>query len=179
MSQPGTAPTTGMPPAKRPRRWLLVLLLASLAFNLVIVGAAVAERFWPQASERASAPRSTDLLPYRFFAELDRQRRAELRAVFRAHRAAFHEERQELRQAARAVAAALGETPYDPEKVRSAIAEHVSRSHKLVDLAGTVAGEVIDKLTPDERRLLADRIRERAEPRQRTRSEPRRSRKKD
>lgn len=177
MSESATAPTTGSPPATRTRRWLPVLLLASLAFNLVVIGAAVAERFWTQPTERASAPRSTDLLPYRFFTELDRQRRAELRAEFRAHRAAFRHERNELRRAARAVAAALDETPYDPQKVRSAIAEHVSRSHRLVDLTGAVAGEMIDKLTPDERRLLASHIRERAEPRQRKRAEPRRSRK--
>jgi Spy/CpxP family protein refolding chaperone len=150
-------------PSVGARRWLVPVLVASLAFNLMIIGAAVAERMWPMHGERAGFHRSMEVLPRQFFAELDDQRRSELGAVFRARRSEFREERRALREAASALADALEREPYDPSLAQSAIAEHASRSHRLVDVSMTVAGDLVEALTPEERRSLAEAIRQRLE----------------
>ena len=145
------------------RRWLVPLLVASLAVNLVIVGAALSGRFWPHHGERGGSHRSADLMPRAFFAELDRQRRDELATIFRARKLEFREERRALSAAAAAFADALAREPYDVPSAQSAIAEHTAKSHKLIDLGATVAGELTEALAPEERRALAAAIRQRLE----------------
>jgi Spy/CpxP family protein refolding chaperone len=157
-------------PARGIRLWLALLLVASLAFNLVIIGAALAERIWSEPRERVGIHRSAHLLPRQFFVDLDPQRRDELTEVFRVKRLEFREERQALRGAASAFADALEHQPYDPIAAQSAIAEHASRSHRLIDLGVTVAEDLVEALTPEERQILAQTIRHRLEERRSRRS---------
>jgi Spy/CpxP family protein refolding chaperone len=145
------------------RRWLVPVLIASLAFNLVVIGAAVAERLWPMQGERAGFHRSMHLLPRQFFAELDSQRRSELGAAFRARRSEFREERGALRDAASALVDALEREPFDPSLAQSAIAEHAGRSRRLVDVTMAVSSDLVEALTAEERRALAEAIRQRLE----------------
>ena len=161
-----TIPDSGAPAAASShsrRRWLIPLVVASLAVNLVFVGAALSGRFWPHHGERGGLNRSAELMPRAFFAELDRQRRDELASVFRARKLEFREERRALRAAAAAFADALEREPYDAQQARSAIAEHTAKSHQLIDLAATVAGELTEALAPEERRALAAAIQQRLE----------------
>lgn len=146
------------------RRWLLGLLVASLAFNLFVIGAAVAERLWPERAESMRTPRVTELLPRNFFVGLDRERRDELKVVFQERRQTFRDERRALREAAQHVADALGQEPYDSELVRRAITEYGDANRKLVDLGLAVTQDLVERLTPEERRELADHIRKRAAP---------------
>ncbi len=145
------------------RRWLIPLLVASLAVNLVIVGATLSGRFWPQHGERGGLNRSADLMPRSFFRELDDQRRDELVEVFRARKTEWREERRALSAAAAAYADALEREPYDVPSAQSAIAEHTAKSHRLIDLGATVAGDLTEALAPEERRALAAAIRQRLE----------------
>lgn len=159
-----SAPDQGSPPASRgARRWLMPLLVASLAFNLVIVGAAFSGRFWPMHGEHVGGQRSADLLPRSFFGELDRERREELAAIFRARKPEFREHRRGLGDAATDFADALEAEPFDPRLAQSAISEHADRSRQLIDLGATVAGELAEALTLEERRALAVAIRHRLE----------------
>ena len=154
------------PPAPAPartRRWLMPVLVASLAFNLVIVGAALSVRYWPKHGDRGGGHRAADLLPRSFFRDLDEERREELSSVFRAKREEFREERRAQREAAAAFADALEGEPYEAQLARSAVAEHVGRSHRLIDLVATVAEDLTEALTPEERRALAKAIRHRLE----------------
>ncbi len=151
------------PASSRSRRWLVPLLVASLAVNLVIVGAALSGRFWPHHGEHGGLNRSADLMPRGFFAELDRQRRDELATLFRSRKLEFRQHRGALREAASAFAEALEREPFDAQPARSAIAEHTAKSHQLIDLAATVAGELAEVLTPEERRALAAAIGQRLE----------------
>jgi Spy/CpxP family protein refolding chaperone len=161
MSPPDSASPS--PPSSRSRRWLVGLLVASMAVNLLIVGAAFSGWIWPEHGERGGFHRSFDLLPRQFFAELDQQRRAELAAVFRARKTEFREQHRALRDAAAALADALEREPYDPPLAQSAIAEHSGRSHQLIDLGATTAATLVETLTPEERRALAEAIRQRLE----------------
>ncbi|HUE45549.1 MAG TPA: periplasmic heavy metal sensor [Aestuariivirgaceae bacterium] len=161
-----TAPDSGPPAStssRSNRRWLVPLVVASLAVNLVFVGAALSGRFWPHHGERGGLHRSADLMPRAFFAGLDRQRRDELVEVFRARRPAFREERRALREAAAALADALEREPYDEQPAQSAIAEHTAKSHQLIDLGAAVAADLVEVLAAEERRALAAAIRQRLE----------------
>ena len=151
-------------PSSRPtRRWLVPLLVVSMAFNLVIVGAALSGRFWPGHGERGGFNRSSDLMPRQFFHALDEERREQLVAVFRARRPEFREQYRALRSASAALADVLEREPFDPQAAQSAIAEHTSRSHRMVDLGAAVVGNLLDALTAEERRALAEAIRQRIE----------------
>jgi hypothetical protein len=160
-----SAPDQGPPQsaAGRTRRWLMPLLVASLAFNLVIVGIGVSGQFWPGHHEPRSSHSSADLMPRAFFRGLDDQRRDELVEVFRARKTEWREERRALRDAAAALADALEREPFDPQLAQSAIADHAGRSHRLIDIGAAVAGDLVGNLTPEERRDLAQAIRHRLE----------------
>jgi len=151
------------PPAGRTRRWLMPLLVASLALNLVIVGIGVSGQFRPGHHEQRSSHSSADLMPRAFFRELDDQRRDELVEVFRARKTDWREERRALRDAAAALADALEREPFEPQLAQSAIAGHAGSSHRLIDIGAAVAEELVGKLTPEERRDLAQAIRHRLE----------------
>lgn len=170
----GSHPGSPAPGSGR-RRWLVPMLVASLAFNLLIVGAVLSGQFWPHHGDRSGFQRSADLMPRSFFRELDRERGEELAEVFRERKPEFREQHDALRGAATALADALEREPYDPGLAQAAIAEHTGRSHRLVDLGSTVAGEIIEALTPEERRSLARAIRQHLEE-NRQRYERRRSR---
>ena len=164
MTETPPAARTGASPSAGSRRWLVVLLVASLGFNLFVIGAAVAERVWPERAESIRTPRVTELLPRNFFMGLGRERRDELKVVFQERRQTFRDERRALREAAQRVADALAREPYDPELARRAISEYGSATQKLVDLGLGVAQDLVERLTPEERRQLAEHIRKRAAP---------------
>ncbi|HUE46366.1 MAG TPA: periplasmic heavy metal sensor [Aestuariivirgaceae bacterium] len=157
-----SAPDSGPPPLRR-RRWLVPLLVASVAVNLVIVGAAVSGQVWPDHDGGKSSHRSADLMPRSFFRALDDERREELVEVFRARKTEWREERGALSDAAAALADALEREPFKAPQAQSAIADHAARSHQLVDLGAAVAADLIEALTPEERRDLAQAIRQRIE----------------
>lgn len=160
MSAADSAPPA--PPSSRSRRrWLVPLLVASIAVNLVVVGAGFSGWFWPHHGERGGMHRSADLMPRSFFAELDRERRDELAEVFRVRRSEYRGQRRALRDAAAAFADALEREPYDPLLAQSAIAEHAARSDRLVDLGAAITGELLETLTSEERRELAEAVRDR------------------
>jgi Spy/CpxP family protein refolding chaperone len=139
------------------------LLVASVAVNLVIVGAAVSGQVWPDRDGRKSSHRSADLMPRSFFRALDDARREELVEVFRARKVEWREERGALSDAAAALADALESEPFDAPQAQSAIADHAARSHQLVELGAAVAADLVEALTPEERLELAQAIRQRIE----------------
>ena len=161
MSELGSNPPAA--PTARKRRWLAPLLVASLAFNLVIVGTALSGHFWPGHSEHGRNQRSGDLVPRQFLHDLDEERREQLASVFRVKRPEFRQEYRARNAAAAALADALEREPFDRQAAQSAIAEHTLRSHGLVDLGAAVADEMIEALTAEERRALAEAIRHRLE----------------
>ena len=159
-----SAPDQGPPqPAAGRTRWLMPLLVASLAFNLVIVGIGVSGQFWPGHHERRSSHSSADLMPRSFFRELGDQRRDELVEVFRSRKTEWREERRSLRDAAAVLADALERELFDPQLAQLAIADHAGRSHRLIDIGAAAAEDLVGRLTAEERRDLAQAIRDRLE----------------
>jgi uncharacterized membrane protein len=159
MSETGT---TADAPVKR-FPWLKAALIASLAVNLLFIGAGVARFLVKEPSDRMTGLSQVQLIPRKFFGELDGERKAELLGVFRDMRPAFREGRRAMREDIVALADALEAEPYDAARVKAAVDGFTARSERLVASGGEAALTLIAKLTADERKVLAKHIRQRAE----------------
>ncbi|MFL5258402.1 MAG: periplasmic heavy metal sensor [Hyphomicrobiales bacterium] len=149
--------------APRRSRWWLALLVLSLALNLVVLGA-VAVRLWaPERFERFTGSGYSPLLPRKFLSDLSSEKRKEVGDLLRRNRAEFRSDFAAMRKAAADLADALERQPYDEAAVTAAIANHVKTIDRMVDRGAAVTMDVVRKLTPDERSLLAKRIRERVD----------------
>jgi uncharacterized membrane protein len=151
-----------------------ILLLASLAFNLLVLGAAGSQLVFekPPRRERYSGPAYTDILPRTFFLALDPERRRALAERFATERKAFRDGRREMREAALKVADTLKAEPYDVAKAEAALARYDEISRSMIDRGSAVSRALVAGLKPEERVLLADKIRDRAQhPRWRRRRE--------
>lgn len=155
--------STPAAPARR-YNWLKIALVASLAVNLLFVGGGIARWYMAQGPERMSRGLQSQLIPRRFFMELEQPRRAELLAVFRNYDKPFREGRRAVRDQLEALAVALDADPYDPARVNAALAGFTARSEGLLEAGGNAALTLIGKLTPGERKMLAQQLRQRGRP---------------
>jgi uncharacterized membrane protein len=166
----GDTPAAPATPRRAPR-WLTGLLIVSLAFNLFVIGAVIAHHFgWREGGmrhARFASPAFTQLLPRRFFSDLGEERRRELVALMQAHRREFRRDQGELKDSAQAVAEALAAEPFDAARLDQALDDFAGRGRALVDMGAAIAKEVAGKLTPEERKMLAEHLRKRSERRAR------------
>jgi len=156
-----TATTPQIP--RKPVSWLMVALVASLAVNLLVAGAAASRWYVGAGPERYARLTQTQLIPRMFFRDLDPSRRAELLTVFKAQDKNIRDGRRAVREQVAEIAAALEAEPYDPARVKLAVEGFRDRSEALFAMGGEAALALIDKLTPGERRLMAERLRARDE----------------
>ena len=156
---PATADSTA--PLSRISIWWRILLVASLALNLLFIGGGVARFFFHEPPGRMAGLGEMQLIPRKFFSDVDAQRRRELSAMFRNFRGDFREGRAERKRLAAELASALEAKPYDEAKVRAVIAQINATSSGLTDRGGDAAITFIAALTPEERGKLAKRILER------------------
>jgi len=143
--------------------WLKVALVLSLSLNLLFIGAAAARFFVHHPPERITGISQMQLVPRKFFGELDRSRRLELLGVFKEFRGKFREGRKAARQDMVNLAVALEREPYDEAAVKAVVDAFSKTSSGLIEQGGQAALTFIRKLTPEERRLLAKHIRFRDE----------------
>ena len=154
-------PNTPAQPARR-FNWLVAALIVSLAINLLFVGAGVARwyaGFGP--GERFMRLTQTQLIPRRFFSELDRARRMELLAVFRANDKEIRDGRRAVKAQVGELADALEAEPYDAARARAAVEGFTASSEALFAMGSGTALTLIDMLTPEERKLMAQQLRAR------------------
>ena len=154
------APTREAPSRAVP--WWMVLLVVSLAANLLVAGALAVRFFAPDRYERFTGSGYSPLIPRRFFGDLPADRRKELGDLLRQNRARFRGDFAEMRKVAGEIADALEKEPYDEAAVIAAIRRHAEIAAGMVQRGSDVTTELVRKLRPEERALLARRIRERA-----------------
>lgn len=143
-------------------RWWSALLIASLALNLFI-GGAIATRFLTRdGPQRFIGASYAQLIPRRFFAEIPGDRRKVLLDILRQYRKDFRADRESTESVAAKLADALVSEPYDVEKVKLVVGEFAGQSGKLAARGGDAALDIIGRLSLEERKILADAIRERA-----------------
>ncbi len=142
-------------------RWWTALLVVSLGINLLIAGVVAGRAL--NGPPWGSAPQGFgQLVPRKFFDDLPRQRRDELMGVIRDNRDEFKTMRQQAQATALKLADVLEETNYDPEKAKAVIADFTTSANSLASRGGAVSLALLEKLTAEERILLAGEIRERA-----------------
>jgi uncharacterized membrane protein len=157
-----TAPQT---PRKRRWSWVWLALLVSLALNLAVVAAVVAHHFRDEGGrhhQRISGPGYAQILPRAFFRQLDGERRDELVGELREHRTEFRGLRRDLREKTRAMAAALRADPFDQTALENTMADFEQASGTMVTRGGEIARGLFARLTPEERRIMADDIERRS-----------------
>lgn len=154
-----TAATSEAP--RRKINWLVVALVASLAVNLLVVGAGVARWYVGFGPERYARLTQAQLIPRFFFRDLDRARRMELLAVFKGQDKTIREGRQAVKAQVAALATALEADPYDAAQVKAAVEGFTAKSEALFNTGADAALAVIDRLTPEERKLMAQHLRNR------------------
>ncbi|MEI8178506.1 periplasmic heavy metal sensor [Aestuariivirga sp.] len=157
MSDPVTTPEK----SGRRANWLMAALIASLAVNLLVAGAAAARWYVGVGPERYARLTQTQLIPRNFFRDLDRARRTELLAVFKAQDKAVREGRRAVKAQVVELADALEAEPYDAARVKAAVEGFTAKSEALFMTGGGAALELIDKLGPEERKLMAQYLRTR------------------
>lgn len=143
--------------------WTKFLLVASLAVNLLIGAAAGVRYFYPERMERWNGASFTQLLPRRFLSDLPEERRREFLDLLKSRREVFRQSRAQMRDAATRFADALERQPYDEAAAKAAIEDFTKLSTQMVDSGTLVTQEIVQKLTPEERTQLAQRVRERVE----------------
>jgi uncharacterized membrane protein len=143
--------------------WTMFLLVASLAVNLLVAGAAGMRYFYPERLERWSGASFTQLLPRRFLSDLPDDRRREFLDLLKSRREVFRQSRSGMRDVALRFAEALERNPYDEAQVSQAIEDFTKLSTQMVDSGTLVTLQIVQKLTPEERSLLAKQVRERVD----------------
>jgi uncharacterized membrane protein len=143
--------------------WTKFLLVASLAVNLLIAGAVGMRYFYPERMERWSGASFTQLLPRKFMSDLPAERRREFLDLLKSQRGTFRESRADMRDVALRFAEALERNPYDEAQVTTAVQDFTKLSNQMVDSGTLVTLQIVQKLTPEERILLAQRVRDRVE----------------
>lgn len=142
-------------------RWWAALLVASLMFNLLVGGIALGRYYTYGAPDRLMGASYVQLIPRRFFHELPSQRRKELMEIVRGNRADLRELRKASEASAGKLADVLAKDSYAEADVIAVINAFSTGSESLAAKGGTVVLDIIRKLTPEERKLLAASIRER------------------
>ncbi len=139
-----------------------ICLLASLMINLVVLGLLLGHRFNRNPMDHAGAANYAQFVPPRFFAELPGDRRKELVGAFRANKQDFDKLRQLSMGNSQKVAVELAKPDFDINSVNTMIDSFTTGPDSVAAKGGTVLKEFYAKLTPDERKLLAKSIGDRA-----------------
>jgi uncharacterized membrane protein len=143
-------------------RWWMALLVVSLALNLLVAGVVAMRFFAPERLERFIGAGYSPLIPRRFMSDLPADRRKAIGDLLRKNRGAFHDDFAAMRKFTGQLADALEHEPYDETAVTAAIEAHAKVVDGMIDRGAAVTIEAIGQLSPEERALLAKRIRERA-----------------
>jgi uncharacterized membrane protein len=153
-------------PSASTRRWTWrdVLLIASLAVNLAVLGIVAAQYFRKERVARLMGPAYNELLPRAFVQSLPEDRQASIVAAMRDNRREFRQQRRELRDAALKVADALAAEPFDEAALDRAIGAYRTEVGDLVTQGTGFAMSMFRGLTPAERKLVAEKLRGRARP---------------
>ena len=143
--------------AKAPRRWGRILLIGSLAFNLLIVGV-VAGTLIGGPRDRDRNPILRDLGFGPFVHALPRSSKIELTDALKREAGSLRDNRAELRAHFEDFLAALRADPYDPEEVARLIASQRGRIGERQAIGQRLLLEHIATMNAEERADYADAL---------------------
>ena len=143
-------PQTDKPPVNRLRRFLI----ASLAINLLLVGAALGA-FW-RARHHGFPAFGNDLGMMDFVRQLPDDRQPAIRDQLTTERQTLRPLRREVRETWNAANAELAAEPFDKEKLQAAMVKSRNTAAKFDEAISTALVAIAEKLSPTERKLLKE-----------------------
>ena len=143
-------PQADKPPVNRLRR----VFIASLAINLLLVGAALGA-FW-RARHHGFPGFGNNLGMMGFVRQLPGERQPAVRDQLMTERQALRPLRREVRETWNAANAEIAVEPFDKDKVQAAMAKSRSAAAKFDEAMSTALVSIAEKLSPEERKLLKE-----------------------
>lgn len=155
-----TKPTRTWLPQLR-SKWWTALLGLSLMVNLLVGGVLLGGFFGKHRMERMAGVSYVQLIPRNFFRELPQERRQQLMQIVRDNREALRELRNTSEASSLKLADALEQPSFSIEDVQKTVSAFTTGTESLAAKGGDVVVKIVAQLTPEERKILAQTIRER------------------
>jgi uncharacterized membrane protein len=144
-------------PQSPKERRLKLMLIASLAFNLLVVGAvAGAMIFGPHGPRHRGGSLGDEYTLMGFTRALSSDRRGPIRKAIREQRETFKPLREAVDEARRQAADVLVQEPFSKDKLKEAFDKINEADVKLKSAGQGMLLNTAESLTPDERRVLKD-----------------------
>jgi len=144
-------------------RWWTLLLGLSLMGNLLVAGLAIGVGLGGGPVDRIMGASYIQLIPRSFLRDLPHDRRHELMKIVRDRSQTLRELRDNSHSSPLKLAATLENPAATDTELKAAVDTFTTGTESLAAGGGAVVMEIVGKLTPEERKLLATAIRERAE----------------
>lgn len=144
---PPTEPPEGATVRGRAPRWMWIVLVLSVAINLIVVGMAVAtvlHHRWGKGPSHSRLARFVETLPV--------ERRDSVRSMLREHRDRIRPLRRTLRRARRQARDAFSAEPFDRDALAAAYAEVANARIALTRARQEWFPKLAEQLTVEERR---------------------------
>ena len=167
--------TPNQPVLRRPwlpqlkSRWWTLLLGLSLMLNLLVVGLVAGQGFDRGPVGRIMGASYVQLIPRRFLSELPRERRKVLMDIVHQRGDELRNLREDSFESPLKLADVLEKEGATAADLKAAIDAFTTGSGSLAASGGAVVNDIVNQLTPDEKRLLAAAIRDRANNRRKSR----------
>ena len=147
---------------QKPRRWITPLLVASLAFNLMIVGIVVGWALSPDGprKERRDVGAVRGLVGEPFARALPAEDRRALLQSAVEDRDRLRENKEALSRRFAEFLAALEAEEFDPERLRSLLSEQRDAAIRRQEIGEDFLIERLSVMTRDDRVAYAERLRE-------------------
>lgn len=142
-------------------RWWTLLLGLSLMLNLLIGGVIFGDRLRDGRGDRLMGASYVQLIPRSFFRELSRERRHELMQFVRESHDDLRSLRSQYEGTSLKLAEVLEKDNFTPDELRQTVTAFSTGTESLAARGGDVVVKIIGQLTPEERKLLAQAIRQR------------------
>lgn len=155
-----TAPQSGPTPAtvRRAPRWMWVVLVLSVALNLLVLGAAGRAMWHFRGAHHFGADRAGGLTQY--LGSLPDARRDEIAGLIEADRGALRALRRNAREKRRALAEAFTADPLDPDRLAAAARAASEARIAMIRQREAFFPRLAEKLTAEERRAYLEWRRE-------------------
>ena len=140
----------------QPARWLKWLLVASLAFNLLVVGALATAAWKFRQGPMMPGPNAINAHLLGFVWTLPAERRQAIWSATGSEREAMRPFRTDVRNARLEARAAMTAMPFDLGRFSEAQRRLLDAENKARTAAGTLFVAVAAKLTPEERAAFAN-----------------------
>jgi uncharacterized membrane protein len=157
---PQTKPRWGWLPQLRSRWWTLLLGL-SLMLNLMVGGIVFGDRFGGGRADRLMGASYVQLIPRNFFRQLSHDRRKQLMEIVRESRDDLRGLRSQYEGTSVKLAEVLEKDTFSPEELRQSVSAFSTGTESLAARGGEVVIKIVNQLTPEERKQLAQAIRQR------------------